>query len=126
MKSAKCIAVRYIPGEYQTRQGYKGGGYGQSFYKNGYYHNTQGFGWAKCYKPSKLILLVERKGKVHEIWIDHFFKTNVGKLTSKRISLLTATMPDTIRVHKCQTMDGGMYYTADDMHLAAWQKTAGL
>lgn len=126
MKIANCISVRYEPGEYQTRQGYKGGGSGQSFYKNGYYHNTQGFGWAKCYKPSKLILFVERKNKVHEIWIDHYFKDNVGKLTSKRVSAITNSMPETIHIEKCESMNGGSYYIADEADLALWQKAASL
>lgn len=125
MKTAKCISVRYEQGDYMTRQGYKGGGYG-SYFSKGRVHQLQGNGWAKTYKPSKLILTAQVEQSYYEIWIDQFFKNNVGCLTEKRVSAIESGMPQTISVHEYTTANGGIYYVANESDLDKWKRAAGL
>lgn len=125
MKVANCISVYYESGEYQTRQGYKGGGYGNYFSK-GRVHQLQGNGWAKTYKPSKLILNVEIEQSYYEIWIDHFFKNHVEKLNENRVNAIKSSMPEIISVHECMSAKGGIYYTADECDLENWKKCSEL
>lgn len=125
MKTAKCISVRYENGEYRTCQGYKGGGYG-SYFSKGRVHQLQGNGWAKTYKPSKLILTAEIEQCYYEIWIDQFFKNNLGNLTENRVSAIKSSMPEIISVHECIGANGYIYYVVEECDLDKWQKSAGL
>lgn len=119
---AKTISVTYEPGEYNLTQGHKG--YEKKRYKNNRYINPTGFGWATEYKPSRIIVGVDVKGLYAEVWVDRFFKDNWGKLTTKRVKAIKATLPDKIKVHECETYYGSTYYVADEKSLEDWLKAA--
>lgn len=121
---AKCISLSYIPGSYSISQGVKGGGTpGCSYYRNGAYHEMQGFGWQKDVAPSRLILTVQHKHGYSEIYVDRFFKDTVGRLTEKRRGKLKRAMPEEIEIHR---NGGNSFFQADEKDLYAWKDRAGL
>ena len=64
------------------------------------------------------------KGLYAEVWVDWFFKDNWGRLTTKRVKAIKATLPDKIKVHECETHYGSTYYVADEESLKDWLKAA--
>lgn len=118
--------MRYYPGEYHLGQGVSGGGVsGRSYYKSGKKHVQGGFGYERIITPSQYVLFVEKEDVVVGILVDHYFKTNVGKLTAKRRHKIEMAMPKSIHIKERQGMNG-RYYIADEEDLKKWKNDAGL
>lgn len=123
--TAICIQLRYEPGDYHIGQRVKGGSNGVTYYKKGYIRTTQGYGWEKCIRPSKLIISIQVDNRIYDVWIDRYFKDTIGKLTAKRIDAIKQAMPETIQVYECETRSGDIYFNIEESELDAWRIRAG-
>ncbi|MBI3956766.1 MAG: hypothetical protein HY340_02145 [Candidatus Kerfeldbacteria bacterium] len=122
---AQCVRVEYVHGSYDCRTSHK---YldGPHMLSRGERYQSRGSGWWDVWTPSKLILHITVDGEPFEVWIDHFFKRTVGRLTSKRRDRIVATMPPTIEVVPQTGKTGRRYYTVPDPALNAWLDRTGL
>lgn len=120
---ARTISITYQPGEYYKTQGHKRSERKHRS-KAGHIVNPTGFGWATESRPSRIIVGVDVKGKYAEVWVDHFFKDNWGKLTAGRVRAIKDTMPDELKVKKNEGYSGSVYYTADETSMREWLKDA--
>lgn len=96
-------------------------------YRGGFRLENRGNGWGQKTKSSKLILRVAVKTdegtELQEIWIDRFFKEEMGKLTGKRRDAIEATMPEVIEVEECSAGDK-VYYQTSETELRKWLNRA--
>lgn len=111
--------IRYEAGEFTITQGHKYGERGH-YTKRGHYVHPIGFGNAKEYKSSKLILDVTVEGWSYDVWVDRFFKDNWGKLTAGRRYAIEETIPDTVVLDEHTTYSGTTYYTVCELDMIAW------
>ncbi|MHB8129264.1 MAG: hypothetical protein ACYDEX_09725 [Mobilitalea sp.] len=118
MVTGRKITIKYEAGDFYLGQGYKEGT--KSYYNiNGYYVNPIGYGNATVCKASKIILKVEVDGVFYDVWVDRFFKDNLGRLTEKRKLAIMHTVPETINLEENFTRNDNVYFIAaeDDMNL---------
>lgn len=124
---AECLSVRYEEGSFDLYQKAPGRQCGQVKYRGGYRYKNRGNGWGEKIKPSKLILnaaVQTDKGKeLQVIWIDRFFKDELGNLTERRRDAIEATMPEFIEVEECTAGDE-VYYQTLETELRKWLKRA--
>lgn len=123
-KIAKCLGLKYEPGDYYISQGHKKG---SRIKQNGDYTCfPQNTGWGKNIKPSRLTLSIGVDGKRYNTWVDKYFKDNVGRLTEKRIDIIETNMPETVEVIECEGSKIGKYYVVSEESMDAWLKATGL
>jgi hypothetical protein len=115
---ALCKSVEYRAGSYELTQGVKGGSAGKSI--GGKFFRSRGYGWGEHIEKSKLILHVIVLKERFEIWVDYFFKDNLGRLTEKRRVLIEQTMPKTVEVEEAEGQKGTKYYEVSEADLEAW------
>jgi hypothetical protein len=124
---AECISVRYEEGSFELYQKAPGRQGGQVKYRDGFRLENRGNGWGQKTKSSKLILCVAVKTdegtELQKIWIDRFFKDEMGKLTGKRRDAIEVTMPEVIKVEGCSAGDK-LYYQASETELRKWLNRA--
>jgi len=109
--------------EYSYSNGYKSSAR-TGYVGNGYFSDNNGFGWGTTMRPSKLTLVANVDGVMTEVWIDHFFKDNWGRLTEKRVNSIRATMPQFVLLHEHTSFAGNRYYTLDENYAEAWLRCA--
>ena len=115
---ATTLSIRSEASDFKHKTGARGGN--QRFYKNGYYHNYY-FGHDYAVKPTKLVVEVEINGTPYEVWVDHFFRANIGKLTASRVDRICNTMPEVLNVEEMQSYSGKTYYRLfDDQIMDQW------
>jgi len=56
----------------------------------------------------------------YEIWVDRFFKSNVGRLTENVRDLIEFTMPRVMNVQRANRKDGSVYYKPLPASLNSW------
>ena len=111
--------IRYEAGEFALTQGHKG--YERSYRSSsGRYVSQRGYGWATECKGSKLILEVQVGEDIHDVWIDRFFKDNLGRLTEKRRMAIRYTTPAQVPLEENYTRTGSVYYKVPDEFMNAW------
>jgi hypothetical protein len=117
---AKCIDIRYTQGDYEIAPSHskKNPGLYSARFNRGW--SDRGTGWMERVTPSKLILDVEIDGERREIWIDHFFKRNFGRLIKKRRDDIRAAMPTEVEVESKVSARGTAYYVVPDRVLETW------
>ena len=119
LKIAEVLNLRYEPGYFAVTNGHKG--YEKSHYSALWgYVEQRGYGWATECKSSKLVLAAVVEGAYYEIWVDHYFKENLGRLTEKRRKVIEATCPKQITVEENESRSGALYYTACELDMRAW------
>jgi hypothetical protein len=114
----KCLGIQYISGECSMTNGIK-------WFEDGEFHDRgflryRGFGCGSIMRPSRLILTVEVNGIRRELWIDRFWKKQIGRLTEKRRTIIQETMPRMISVEEVIGRKGTKYFTVSDSDLLAW------
>ena len=115
---ALCQKVEYRAGSFELIQGVNGHSEGKS--KGGKFFVNRGHGWGEHIESSKLILHATIRGKQSEIWIDHFFKDNLGRLIERRRILIGRTMPEAVDVKRAEGQKGTKYYVVSEDDLNAW------
>lgn len=116
---AKTISVNYEPGEFYITQGHKG--YERKHRnKLGQTVTPTGFGWGTVSKSSRITVDVNVNGKCREVFVDHFFKDNWGKLTAGRVQAIKETVPDELSLIENTTYSGGTYYTVKEEDMYEW------
>ncbi|KPI52988.1 hypothetical protein KW95_04350 [Clostridioides difficile] len=115
---ANCIGILYEKGDYYTSKRVSDGS--KVKIKGDYIQIPQGNGWAKNLKASKLILKVEINGSLHDIWIDQYFKDNIGRLTKNRRANIIDSMPSVVEVDEFNRQDSSPYYVVKYEELEAW------
>ncbi|WP_310602527.1 hypothetical protein, partial [Anaerosporobacter sp.] len=115
----RTITIKYEAGDFYVGQGYKAGAR-NCYNSNGYYVSPIGFGNATVCKASKLILRVEVDGLFRDVWVDRFFKDNLGRLTEKRRCAIMHTMPDSIVLEENLSRNGELYYTTSENDMNLW------
>lgn len=115
---ANCIGIIYEKGDYYTSKGVPDGSKVKK--KGDYIQIPQGYGWAKNLKASKLVLKVEINEGFHDIWIDQYFKNNIGRLTKNRRANIIDSMPSVVEVDELNRQDSSTYYVVKYEELEAW------
>lgn len=119
MVKGSVISLRYEAGYYALTNGHKG--YERSHYSpGGGYVNQRGYGWASECKGSKYILEVAAGGEIYEVWVDRFFKDNLGRLTEKRRFAIEQTIPEFIGLEMHEGRNCGTYCTAAEADMQEW------
>jgi len=116
---AEVIGIRYEAGSYVLTSGHKASERNHYSESRGYVRQ-RGFGWASEFKPSKLILDVSIDGKRYEVWVDRFFKEQIGRLTENRKNVIISTVPKMVNVEKHETCSGSIYYTVTEADMQEW------
>lgn len=115
---ATTLSIRSEASDFKHKTGARGGN--QRFYKNGYYHSYY-FGHDYAVKPTKLIVVVEINGTTYDVWVDHFFRANIGKLTASRVDRIKTALPETLTVEEMTSYNGTTYYrTVEDQVMLTW------
>lgn len=115
---ATTLSIRSEASDFKHKTGARGGN--QRFYKDGYYH-TFYFGHDFAVKPTKLIVIVEIDGKPFEVWVDQYFRSNIGRLTSSRVDRICNTVPEVLTVEEMQSYSGKTYYRIfEDQIMDQW------
>lgn len=114
----RCIGIEYQSGSFQLVQGVKG--HEGDFRIGAQKFHNRGSGWGEFVTGSKLILTVEVDGQNCEIWVDRFFKRNLGRLVESRRRLIKQTMPDFVDIEKAVSERGTEYYVVSQSDLDAW------
>ncbi len=115
---AKTISIRSEDSDFQYRKGARGGN--QRFWKNGYHH-TYYFGHDYAVKPTKIIVVVEINGQTFDVFIDHFFRANIGRMTASRVNRIKAALPETLTVEEVTSYNGNTYYRIfEDQIMDEW------
>ena len=115
---AKCVSLRYQSGSFALVQGVKKGV--KDGFRDGIHFRNRGFGWGEEYEPSRLILTVEIKKVTHDIKIEQFWKSSLGRLTKKRQDIIISEMPQTIKVEKVTNQNGTTYLMVGEESLKSW------
>lgn len=119
---ATVISTRYVPGDFAITNGHKG--HERNHYRDGKYVCPTGYGWGREYKPSKITVTVRTDSGNAEVWVDQYFKNNLGRLTTKRVNAILETAPNVIEVVECAGASGFNYYSAAGRSLYDWLKKA--
>ena len=115
---ATTLSIRSEASDFKHKTGARGGN--QRFWKNGYHH-TYYFGHDFVVKPTKLIVIVEIDGQTYDVWVDQYFRSNIGRLTSSRVDRICNTMPDVLNVEEMQSYSGKTYYRLfEDQIMDQW------
>ncbi len=121
--TVSTVGFKYEKGEYALTQGHKER---ERFHRNslGRYVCPCGYGWANEYKPSKIIVYIDVDGRREEVWVDHFFKNNWGRITIGRLEAIRNSMPETLEVEVNFSRSNEVYYTAEETSMMGWLTNA--
>lgn len=114
------LSIKHEPGEFAITNGHKGNE--RKNYKNGKYINPTGYGWGTEYKPSRIVITVYANSRIVEVWVDQYFKANLGRLTAKRVTAILESAPKEIELVECVSAAGSVYYSATERSLSEWLK----
>lgn len=115
---ARCMKIVYKRGSYELCQGVKG--YQAGRMSGGKWFSNRGYGWGEYIESSKLILHAQVRGKKEQIWIDRFFKDELGRLIERRRVLIQKTMPEFVSVRRAVGSGGTKYWTVTEKDLGLW------
>lgn len=121
---AKCLEISFEPGKCDIVQGVKANGKRPKHISmtDGNFSNL-GHGIGKICKNSRLILTVEYQKQEIDIRIDHFFRKYLGgRLTNKRRTQITNTMPNMIKIYSETNEKGNKYYQIEPEEIKIWLK----
>lgn len=117
---ATTLSIRSEASDFKHKTGARGGNR-RRFYKNDGYYHTYYCGHDFAVKPTKLIVIVEIDGKPFEVWVDQFFRSNIGRLTSSRVDRICNTVPEVLTVEEMQSYSGKTYYRIfEDQIMDQW------
>lgn len=125
--SAKCLGLDYEEGDYGLVNGVRKGTFEGdkpiSLGRQGTFaprHPDGAYGWASLSSSSKLNLAVEADGARYNVWVDRFFKDNIGRLTQKRRAIISEVMPEEVKLRDVKSRKGKHYFQVDADDLNSW------
>lgn len=126
---AQTIGVEYTPGSYELTESCHNvcPGLLGSIRKEGFTVRDRGTGWAEVSKRSCLTLvvkLVDDESDPIEIWVDFFFKRNLGRLTKKRRDSIAQAMPKRVKLIRKKSKRGTIFYRVADRDMQSWLRRA--